>query len=345
MIQQKGLQDMKKLLILITVLALLAGSLVSCGKAAYDYNYADYLTLGTYSGVEVSKKDIQAEIDSQIESVLANNAYYEETGKPAADGNRITYSYTGTVDGAAVDALTADNRTTVAAQGATGFTELDEALVGMSANGKKDVNVTIPDSYADDPSIAGKKAVLSVTVSAVETYVTPDKLTDEMISESSGGEYATVDAYKEYLWGAVKQNLAWNKTITAITFKGYPKKEAENYYNNYLNSYKNQAAQYGMTLEQLASAYGATLDTLQAMLAQNAVSQVNQDMAMCAIAEKENLVPGEEQLNAAAQELISYYGYEDEKALYKAVGKDAVKMSATYEMVLDFVAEHAIEID
>ena len=137
----------------------------------------------------------------------------------------------------------------------------------------------------------------------------------------------------------------WSKVLENTTIVNYPKKEAEMYYDNYLASYTNAAAQYGMTLESMASMYGMTLDAFQNSLAQQAIAQVNQDMAVFALAEKENLVPDEARIDEIKQEMMVYYGYEDEATMIASVGEDAVEQSAVYDMVMEFIENNAVEVE
>lgn len=338
---------MKKLFTLFLVCALTVCMMASCGGSdkLFDYNYDEYVTLGNYKGVEVSAADIEAEVQAQIDSILASNAEDVETGAPSVDGNKVTYSVTAAVGGADAAELAKTDASLTLGTGNTGLDELDAALLGMSAGETKEVTLTVPADHTGNAEIDGKEAVLSVSVSAVTESVTPETLTDDMINTATDGMYTTVADYQVFLRSAVKQNLVWNTVLANTTYNDYPKKEAELYYDNYLASYQNTASQYGMTLESMASMYGMTLDAFQNSLAQQAIAQVNQDMAMFAVAAKENLVPTEEKLSAIKAEMMTYYGYTDEATMMEAIGEDALEQSATYEMVMEFVEANAVEVE
>lgn len=338
---------MKNLFTLALACVLSVCMMASCGGSdkLFDYNYDEYVSLGNYKGVEVSVSEIETEVEAQLDSILASNAKDEITNAPAADGNKVTYSVTATVGGAEAAELAKTDAVVTLGTGKTAFEELDAALVGMSAGDKKDVTLTVPADHTGNAEIDGKEAVLSVSVTAVTETVTPEELTDEMISTATDGMYTTVADYKVYLRSAVKQNMVWNTVLANTTYTDYPKKEAEMYYDNYLASYQNSAAQYGITLESMASMYGMTLDAFQNSLAQQAIAQVNQDMAMFAVAAKENLVPTEEKLSSIKAEMMTYYGYTDEAAMMDAIGEDALEQSAKYEMVMEFVEANAVEVE
>ncbi len=338
---------MKKTVTLLAAASLCAAVLSSCGGAdgTYEnYDLNDYLTLGTYTGIEVSKSEIQAEIDAQYDSILADNIYDVETEAPSVDGNKVTYSMTATVDGAAVESLAKTDATFTVGSGTTDYEELTAIFTGISKGDEKDITVTVPADHTDT-AIAGKEASLHVTVSSVTTSVTPTELTDEMVKTATEEAYATVAEYEAYLYDVIKQNLVWSDVMANTTFISYPKAEAERYYDSYLASYQNTAAQYSMTLESLISLYGMTSDAFYNTIANQAVSQVYRDMAMIAIADKENLMPDDAKIDEVAAELVTAYGYEDIDALMADLDKETIKQSARNEMVVEFVAEKAVEVE
>ncbi|MBP3918235.1 MAG: hypothetical protein J6I50_03600 [Clostridia bacterium] len=337
---------MKKVFILLTVSALSAAALSSCGNndAMYQYDLNNYVTLGNYKGIEVSVAEIKENMESQHDSILNQNKYDVDTGAAAEDGNKITYSLTAQVDGAAVESLAKTDAVFIVGSSTTDYEALTEAMSGITAGETKEITVKLPDDYTD-AALAGKDAVLTLNVASVTTSVTPDTLTDDMVKTATKEKYTTIADFDEYLYSNFKQTLVWDKVIADTKFSSYPKKEAESYYNNSLASYQSTAAQYGVTLESLVSLYGMTTDTFYNTIAQQAVNQVYQDMTMLSIAEKENLVPDDAKLDEVAAELAESYGYENVDALKKDVTKEALTQSATFDMVLDFLEANAVEVE
>ena len=336
---------MKRFLTLLLVCVLTVCMLASCGGKRFEYNYDEYLTLGNYKGVEVSVAEIEKEIEAQYDSILASNAKDVETGKPAADGNKVKYTMTAKIDGADVEALTKKDASVTLGTGKTGLDELDKALVGMSVGDSKEVTLTIPADFTGNAEVDGKEAVLTVAVSAVTENVKPTELTDDMIKTATGELYTTIADYEIYLRGAIKENLVWNKVLSDTKFIKYPEKEAEMYYDNYIASYQMTASQYGMTLESMASMYGMTMDAFLNNLAQQAVAQTNQIMAMYALAAKEGLTPDDAVLAEVKQEMIEYNGFADEKELLANVSEDDIYQSAVSQMAIDFAAANAVEVE
>lgn len=337
---------MKKLFTLLLVCALTVCMMASCGSGKlYDYNYDEYLTLGNYKGVEVSTAKIDEEVKAQMDSILASNATDEETGAAAAEGNKVIYSVTAKVDGADAAELAKTDASVTLGTGSTGLDELNAALLGMAKGETKEVTLTVPADHTGNAAVDGKEAILTVSVSSVTERITPAEVTDDMIKTATGELYTTVADYTAYLRDAIKQDLAWDAVLANTTIIDYPKKEAERYYENYIASYQSTAAQYGMTLESMASMYGMTQDAFMHSIAQQAVAQVNQDMAMYALAEKEGLTPDEAKIAEIKTELMSYYGYEDEAAVIAAVGEEGIEQTALIDMVMEFVGNNAVEVE
>ncbi|MCQ2431769.1 MAG: hypothetical protein MJ175_04105 [Clostridia bacterium] len=335
---------MKRTLSLFVCVVLCLATLVSCGKP-YNYDLSKYVTLGQYKGVTVSKSEIEEQIDEQYSAVLSASAEYVETNAVSKEGDKITYSYTGTIDGAANDALTGENKTLTAVSGTTGFKELDEALVGIKGGSNLTVDVVLPENFSADASLAGKTATLAVTVAKVEELVTPETLTDEMVKTYTEETYTTIDAYRTYLYSAIKQNLAWSAAVKNCSFTDYPKKEAENYYNTLLTRYQAQASQYGMTLEQFTSLTGYTMDAFQAALAQQAVNQTRQDVVMYSIARAEGLEPDQARIDAEAASLAKENGFATVKEMYAQLGEDQVLSYVQSLLVMEFLEANAVEAE
>ena len=347
-----GFEDviMKKIITIVAAAALCLSCLVSCGgpKALADYTLAEteqYVTLGNYAGVSVSQAEIDSTVQSQLDSVLSASATSEAKNGAAEDGDTVTYSCTGTVGGAAADALTMTDKTFTVGTDTTSIEALDAAFAGMSAGDTKELSVTIPANYAGDETVDGKDAVLNLTVSEVSETVIPETLTDDMVSTYTDGTYATIAAYKEALAKTVKENLAFSAALQTCTFKGYPADLAETYYNNSLASYKAAAQNYNVTLDVYASAMGVDLDTLTSYLAQQAIAQAKQDITLCAIALKEGLEPTDADVEKTENEMMEMYGFTSKDELYAAIKKDLLKQSAKHQMVVEMIADKAVVTD
>ena len=88
-------------------------------------------------------------------------------GAKAETGDRVTVSFTGTMDGETFEGGSAENIPIVIGSGAF-IASFEEQLVGAAAGEPRSVTVTFPENYLAE-KLAGKTAVFEVTISSIET--------------------------------------------------------------------------------------------------------------------------------------------------------------------------------
>ncbi len=123
------------------------------------------------TGVELEKLIApvsDSDVDEAVGRIAEQNRQYEgkAEGTKAADGNRLTISFVGTVDGKAFEGGSAEDVQLVlgAGQFIPGF---EEQLIGAKSGDEKTVKVTFPEEYGV-ADLAGKAAEFAVKVGAVE---------------------------------------------------------------------------------------------------------------------------------------------------------------------------------
>ena len=159
------------------------------GDVLPEVTLGDHTKLKGEKKVETVKK---ADIDEVLERVRKGFSEKTETDKAAKDGDEVIIDFVGKKagkefeGGAGTDyALTLGSKTFI-----PGF---EEALVGLKAGDKKDVELTFPKDYhAKD--LAGKKVVFETTVKKVNAVTLPE-LNDELAAKV--GPFTTADELKE----------------------------------------------------------------------------------------------------------------------------------------------------
>lgn len=113
--------------------------------------------------VEVDEK----EVDEQFNAVVDQNRPFEAKKGKAADGDRVTMSFLGKVDGEPFEGGQSDSTPLVIGSGQfiPGF---EEQLVGLKKGDKKIVEVKFPEDYRAE-NLAGKDATFDVEIFEVET--------------------------------------------------------------------------------------------------------------------------------------------------------------------------------
>jgi len=112
------------------------------------------------------------DVDDMIETLRKQRAGWKKVERAAADGDRVTIDFRGTVDGEAFDGGSADGVPVVIGSGSMlpGF---EERLTGLAPAAVTSFKVPFPDDYAAS-HLAGKTAEFEVTARSVEESELPD---------------------------------------------------------------------------------------------------------------------------------------------------------------------------
>jgi trigger factor len=107
-----------------------------------------------------------AEIDQALQTIAEQNKPFVEKTEAAANGDRVTIGFEGSIDGAPFEGGTGEDVPLIlgAGQFIPGF---EEHIAGLKAGESKTFNVKFPDDYPP-ASVAGKEATFAVTIKAVE---------------------------------------------------------------------------------------------------------------------------------------------------------------------------------
>jgi trigger factor len=127
------------------------------------------ITLGDISGVAVQQSVCpvgDAEVDKTIDIMRRQRATLREVGRAAADGDRVTVDYKGSVDGVAFEGGAATDFPFTVGQGRM-LPEFETAVRGMAPGESKTFPLTFPADYRA-AELAGKTASFEVTVKKVE---------------------------------------------------------------------------------------------------------------------------------------------------------------------------------
>jgi trigger factor len=113
-----------------------------------------------------------AEVDKTIDVLRKQRAVYEaREGRAAADGDRVTLDFLGTLDGVAFEGGKAENFPFVLGQGRM-LPEFEAAATGLKAGETKVFPLKFPDDY-QGTEVAGKTAEFTITVREVAEAVLP----------------------------------------------------------------------------------------------------------------------------------------------------------------------------
>lgn len=144
-------------------------------------------------GIERPSAEVtETDIDAMIESMRRQRPVFTAVERAAQDTDRVTIDFDGQIDGQPFEG--GEGRDVTVLMGSRqALPELEEGIKGASAGENRTVSLSFP---ADGPnkSIAGKSAVLQVTIKRVEQQTLPE--VDEEFCRAYGVEEGGIEALR-----------------------------------------------------------------------------------------------------------------------------------------------------
>lgn len=284
-------------------------------------------------------------VNSQIDYLRKN--YLTETEDAAKEGDTVNIDFVGKMDGEAFDGGSGTSYDLVLGSGSfiDGF---EDQLIGAKKGEKLEVNVTFPESYPNNPDLAGKPAVFDVTVNKVSTM---PELTDQWVkdnAEDMGSKASDVASFRveqqallqaqvDYQYNNTIQQDALQQIVdtSEITVSDEMQKYAEDYV---ISQEVSTAKQYGYGLADMLNMYGMSVDDFKTEIAGYATDYAKQRMVVAAIANEQGIKSSDALIDELAAELSGLAGKEMNKIqLIEQYGGDSVKEEAVNKAVLDYV--------
>lgn len=333
---------MKKKTVIFAMLLILIFSFTGCSQP-YDFDISEYLTLGTYSGIEVSLSERETELEQGINKLLDDNATENEiTDRAVKDGDIANIDYTGTLNGEAFAGGSSTNYNLEIGSGS--FIEgFEEGIIGKNIGDIFDIKTVFPADYAYNAALAGQEVNFNVKINSIKEKIIPE-LTDDFIKEFT--DYETIDEYKTETRKTLKDNYIWNKVIENSVIIRYPEKNVKTYYDNMIDNYTKYAVNNGYTLETfLTQSTGQTVEAFLKEAAEYAKSQVKQEMIMYSIARTENISLNDDEYKSKSLEYAEKFGFKTVAEMEKSYKKETVKMNMLMEKVTEYVVGLSVEKD
>lgn len=314
-----------------------------------EYVAESSVKLGEYKGIAVTVTEasvMDEEVENQIQQVLNSKAEYREVDRAAQMGDQVNIDYKGLLDGEAFEGGTAEGYDLTLGSGSfiDGF---EDGLVGAVKGDQKDLNLTFPDPYPNNPDLAGKAVVFEVTVNAVKERSVPE-LTDEFVASVSPDD-GTVEKYRE----STRENLLEQKQLsidnqrdTDILNAVVDNSEVvcstasiDEAYDTQLKAYTNMLSSYGVDLATYAGMIGSDEDSFKQEIRQEAKEMAKQSLVLNEIAKQENITIDDSDKEALAKR----YGYESLETMLQNdnIDQKMVDDTALMQKTLDFLVKNA----
>ena len=309
-----------------------------------DLNILDYVDLGDYKGIELTKS-ITKVTDDEVTNEMESKAV-ELTGSDVTveDGDTAIIDFVGKLNGVAFDGGTASNYELEIGSGSfiDGF---EDGLIGVKKGDTVDLNLTFPESY-QSTELAGKDVVFTVTVNGVKRK---PQLNDEWLVANTN--YATLAEFaaetKQKLEDAAEttasntlESSGLDQVISNSTVKKYYKsliEQGESQYEKRLNAY---ASAYGKSLSELLAAQGMTESQYQNQKQKQAVSYAQVAMVVYAIAQDAGLSEADAEYQTILNDLANNYNM-DAATFSSTYGESLVKSSVMSQYAMNYIVSNA----
>ncbi len=308
------------------------------------------ITLADFKSIKLEKLTTTVsdeEINDALQKIADQNRPYaaKAEGGMAASGDRVTMSFTGTIDGVPFEGGTGED-VPVTIGSNTFLPGFEDQLIGIAPGESRTVNVTFPANYGSQ-QLAGKAAVFAVTAKSVES---PGTVTiDDAFATSLGlesleklREAVKARIAQEYA-GASRQKLkrALLDQLDALhKFEAPPtlvEEEFKNVWNTVVSDLKSQNRTFedeGTTEEKASAEYRGIADR-----------RVRLGLVLAEIGEKNNIkVADEEMARGLAERARQFPGQEKEVWDFYTKNPNAlatVRAPIFEEKVVDFLVELA----
>ena len=308
------------------------------------------VTLGDYKGIEVEKAEAEvteAQVDAELNRMAQNVASTETVERAAEMGDTANIDFEGFDNGVAFEGGKGENHDLKL--GSNSFVPgFEEQVVGMSAGEEKDIDITFPEDYHE--GLAGKAVVFHVKCNKVTVTNVP-ALDDEFAKDVS--EFETLDELKadiraKALENAQKQinnsfeNAAVEKAAENTTVD-MPNALIEAELDNQMERFAYQLQMSGYSVEQYAKMMGGDMSTMRNAFRPAAEKQAKINVTLEKIAEVEQIVVADEDVEAEYASLAEQYSLELDK-VKGMVPAEEIKASLKTRKAVKVIVDNAVAV-
>ncbi len=270
-------------------------------------------------------------------------------GMVVENGEVINITFKGYMDG---EAFEGGEGTTDLEIGSKSFIDtFEEQLVGHKIGETFDINVTFPEEYKNNPDLAGKPAVFTVTLNYKNKA---EELTMENGYTTLGfaSKDDCMDNIKRYLDSQNNTETIMRSAYSEYLLKNTEfedlKEETDKYYNNYISGLEKMCKENNGTLATFATNNGyESEEALREALKTQSEQEVKLHLLLTEIGEQEKIKLSDQDFNSFAEKIIS--GTDTSVADYQELydgyyGENSFKEYVTDQYIFDKIyGEYAAE--
>lgn len=275
------------------------------------------VTLGEYTGIEVTKKSAKAtakEVDAELEAMREKQVrFVEVTDREAKMGDLTNINYSGSVDGVKFDGGTAEDQE-LELGSHTFINGFEDQVVGMKIGEERDINVTFPTPY-HSKELEGKPAVFAVKLLGIREKVLPE-LNDEFASNVS--EHNTLKELKDHIKAHIEEHKAEhveveaeNELVDKIVKNAtveVPAAMVDSQIDRQIQDMSQRLAYQGLSFEQYLSYMGTNMADFRKSREKEAEKSVKTSLVLEEIIKKEAIKVTEKDIKAKKEEMAERSG-------------------------------------
>lgn len=325
----------------------------------YDVDLSEYVTVGEYTGFNLSYDNIevtQDDLDLAIGGILAAAAETEKlTTGVAEDGDSVNIDYSGSLDGEAFDGGTAKAYDLVLGSGSMvpGF---EDGIIGKAIGSTFTIDVTFPEDYQTE-NLKGAETQFEITLNYKEGQPVMPELNESFVKSNS--EYSTMDEYMEELEKSIYeqkegqeksrvQTEIWAKIIESSEVIKYPEVDLQRKKDQNYEYYESYASYYEMEFPEFLNTYlGMTEEEFGDYVNQQAEIVCKQEMVLYTIVRDENIDISNEEYSKGLTDMLEEEGFSSMEEFEEAygesfesfAGKENIMITLLLEKTLDWLVE------
>ncbi len=300
-----------------------------------------YTNLGVKAPkVKVTEKDVEEE----IENVRKQYADLQVKEGTAAEGDTVIIDFEGFDGDKPFAGGKAENHSLEI--GSHSFIPgFEEALVGLKAGDKKDVNVTFPEDY-HEASLKGKPVVFKVSVNEVKTKVYPELNEDFFLDLGLEGVKTTEDLKKtiKEAMTTQKEYEAENKYLDELFEALLNEVEVEvphelihEEVDRMVGEYEDRLKMQGLTLEQFYKFTNSNEESLRSQMHEEAEKRVKLRFAVDEIINLEKIDATNEEAEQTVAEKAEKQGMDKDEYVKAFGGLEMLKYDIKVQKVIDIL--------
>lgn len=285
--------------------------------------------LGEYMGVEIEKVEYNVtdeDVEEELKKVADKNARIKVSDSAVKDGDIVTISYKGTIDGVEFDGGSSDeHRLTI---GSGEFIEgFEEQLIGANKDDEVNVTVTFPKNYIED-KLSEKEAVFAVKILRIEEKELP-VIDDEFAKDVS--EFDTLDEYKN----SIRENLLdtaskkqkdeiENKVLDKVVENAkveVPDIMIKRRVDNLIDELRHKLSHQGLDLDTYLMYTGSDIESLRKNFEERAKKEVKAQLVLEEITKRENVEVTEDDIKEEIEKIAQIYNVTEDN-FYEKFGEE-----------------------